>query len=97
MRITVNAKLQWINELYGRRFPIHSERKYCPIIVFKDQPNDDASWSAVILFEKQDKRGDILVKLTYLSEDAPFEYLYLGHEFSLFEGNKKVADGVIVR
>ena len=93
-RIRVSAKIQWLDKMYGERFSVPSDIKYCPIIVFDDH-EDQELWSATITFEKQDAEGDIWIKLTYLSDSAPFELLEKGRTFCLLEGNKKVAKGRI--
>lgn len=95
MRCEVKAKIQWMNGAYGDRFHIPSNVKYSPIIIFDDYLNDTELWSAMVTFEKQDKEG-VFIKLTYLSDSAPFERLCIGRTFSLFEGNKKVANGRII-
>lgn len=96
MKTVVDAKIQWVNSEYGQRFAVPSEAKYCPIIIFDNQPNDGFAWGAVILFKKRDSDGSCLTELTYLSESAPFERLTPGNTFTLFEGNKKVAHGIVL-
>ena len=63
------------------------DNRYCPIIVFPNKIAKDESWSADIYVKSQIGKYESIVKISYLSEDAPFELLR--------EGNRLVATGII--
>lgn len=95
MKKEVTARLWWVDELYGLKFSIVPDWRYCPIIKFENQPASPDLWSAIIYFERREHDGSLFIRLTYFSDSAPFEQLYSGHRFVLFEGNRKVAYGII--
>ncbi len=96
MKKEVVAVLHWSDEKYGRKFSVTQDWKYCPIIKFEDQPASTDLWSAIIYLVRQQHDGSLFARLTYFSDCAPFELLYSGHRFELFEGARKVANGVVL-
>jgi hypothetical protein len=53
-------------------------------------------WSADFVCSEVDENFSTIVEFAFLFEDAPMDYLVKGNQFELFEGNKKVASGVII-
>ena len=97
MKKSVRAKIQWIPREEGGRkntFPIGV--KYSPLIVFDAQKTDVVAWSAEIFV--LDHIGDLssIIKLSYLSSEAPVSYLVSGNSFKLYEGAKMVASGKVM-
>lgn len=48
------------------------------------------------MFNESIAGNESISTITYLVEEAPFELLQIGAEFALYEGQNKVATGVIV-
>lgn len=98
MKKVVKAQITWItHENGGRKNPPLPGTRYCPIVIFNamDQKNDEF-WSADFICTQVDTKMNSIVDFAFLVEDAPMGYLVKGNEFELFEGNKKVAFGIIV-
>ena len=95
MKKTVKANIYWTSvDKGGRKHILPIGMRYCPIIVFDEQPGDTL-WSAEIyntLVEGMKSFAD----LSYLVEDAPYYLLESGSKFLLYEGHNVVAEGVIV-
>ena len=97
MKKYVNANLDWITpECGGRKNPVKNQVKYCPIIVFKNKLIENSNWSAEIYCEVKIEKYRSKIRLSFLSDDAPFEFLHTGTEFDLFEGSMHVARGIII-
>ncbi|MBO4989476.1 MAG: hypothetical protein J6D37_04010 [Clostridia bacterium] len=103
------AKILWL--FSAKRIPPILKREdrkkqysYAPIIAFKGQyatPIWEGNvsrlplWSSVV-FNEEIKGKETISTITYLVENAPFEYLQIGAEFELYEGGTKVAIGKII-
>lgn len=98
MKKTVKAQITWISYLDGgRKHPPLAGTRYCPIVKFKNMKGKNGEyWSADFVCSEVDKNHSAIVDFTFLSEYAPIDYLVKGNQFELFEGNKKVAVGIIV-
>lgn len=98
MKKIVKAHITWTAyENGGRKNPPLAGTRYCPIVIFNNvKGNIGEFWSADFVCTEVDKNYSSIVEFTFLSEDAPMDYLVKGNEFELFEGNKKVASGVII-
>ena len=93
----MNTKIKWTTkEDGGRKLPMAVNIKYCPIITFPDAAYSIENWSAEIFVQSQINQYESNAKLSYLSEDAPFELLRVGAEFELREGSRLVATGIII-
>lgn len=96
MKEYVNVKIRWfMHESKARQRHIDKNVKYCPIIDFQDTLYNDIDWSAEIYSEEANDDGISNARLSFLSKDAPFELLQEGAEFTLREGCKIVAKGII--
>lgn len=90
------AYIKWISKENGGRNPIPIGNRYNPLIVFEGQKEEDGSWSADIYVEKHIDDCTSIIRLSYLVEEAPFRFLIHGNKFSLFEGRRLVAQGIII-
>lgn len=102
-----SAKIYWL--LKRNEIPRISKRKntnyiYNPIIVFQNQYdcpiwNDNKStvplWT-VIISNKKIRGRESIATLRYVVDNAPQELMQSNAKFELFDGKKKVADGVII-
>lgn len=98
MKKMAKAMITWIRqENGGRKDPPEIGTRYCPIVVFDAMvQNKDEFWSADFICTEVDEKMNSIVDFAFLVEDAPMELLVNGNKFNLFEGNKKVAFGVIL-
>lgn len=99
MKKIAKAKITWISkENGGRKNPPEPGIRYCPIVVFDVlNKNKDGFWSADFICTEVDEKMNSIVDFAFLAEDAPIELLVDGNRFELFEGNKKVAFGIILK
>jgi len=98
MKKIVKAQITCITYEYGgRKNPPLTGTRYCPIVIFNNVKRKSGEfWSADFVCTEVDENLSSIVEFSFLSEDAPMDYLVKGNEFELFEGNKKVASGVII-
>ena len=105
----VKAKIEW-NVLRKRIPPVLKQKDrqrynaYTPLIVFDnqyDRPIFEGKvshvplWSAVI-FNEEIIENVSLSLVSYLVDEAPYEFLKLGAKFKLYEGANFVAQGEII-
>ena len=101
----MNTKIKWLSPDEGGRktlIPITSngknDNRYCPIIMIQnvDNTKNTVNWSADIYIQSYTDKYESNAKVSYLSENAPFELLQVGRNFNLYEGNRLVATGQFV-
>lgn len=96
MRKSVKARIVWTESNGIRKVPLVGTR-YCPIIVFNSTKEQaDTYWSADFVINDIDTQFASIIDLSLLSEEAPEEYLIKDEYFKLYEGNKLVAEGIIM-
>ena len=102
MKKWMSAEIKWLTlKEGGRRVPVpvvlceKPDNRYCPVIVFPNAITNGESWSADIYIKLQISDYESIAKISYLSEEAPFELFQEGACFELYEGNKLVATGII--
>ena len=97
MKKAVKAQINWISlEDGGRKNILPVGMRYCPIIIFESDQSGDTLWSAEIYNTSIDGNHSI-ADVSYLVDDgAPFRLLQPGNRFSLYEGQRVVADGVVM-
>ena len=96
MKKTVQAHINWtLPEYGGRRNILPVGMRYCPIIVFESEQFDKTLWSAELYNIEIDGRSSV-ADVSYLVDEAPFHLLKQGNEFLLYEGQRVVAEGVVV-
>ena len=97
MKKAVKAQINWMSlEDGGRRSILPVGMRYCPIIIFESDQSDSTLWSAEIFNTSIEGRCSI-ADVSYLVDDgAPFRLLQPGNKFSLYEGQRVVAEGVVI-
>ena len=90
------AKINWIKPTEGGRtgnIPFNTE-KYAPRI--KVQTNQE-NWSLIVNNFKKVDNFTTLAKVHYLNIEKAPKNLFVGLNFELYEGPKKVARGIIIK
>lgn len=90
------AKIDWIKPTEGGRIgdiPFNTE-KYGPQI--KVRTNQE-NWSLIVNNFKKIDNFTTLAKVHYLNIEKAPENLFVGLNFELYEGPKKVARGIIIQ
>lgn len=91
-----DARIYWLPETQGGRRKIPSGDKYAPIIkIVNPMFKTDDFWSVFVVNKVFLNENETLSLLEYLSTDAP-DNLSKDVEFILYEGPKKVAQGIIL-
>lgn len=98
MKKVVKAQITWVIQGNGgRKNPPTPGTRYCPIVVFDAMTqNRNEFWSADFICTEVDSEMNSIVDFTFLAENAPMDYLVKGNKFEIFEGNKKVAFGIVI-
>ena len=97
MNKNFEAKIYWLSEMQGGRKTIPFSNTYAPIIkIDGDQFKTNDFWSVFIVNQKILSKYETLSHLKYLSDVAP-NNLVKGVKFTLYEGNRVVANGVVLR
>jgi hypothetical protein len=91
----VKARLSWIPMSSGGRSILPVGIRYCPLLVMSRGDDTGVSWSASV-FNKEIDGGDSIATVAYLVDNAPHHLLKEGAEFALYEGQKIVAQGVVL-
>ncbi len=96
MKSYVVAKVSWLSFEEGGRKKIPPKgTRYCPIIKVNNV-NLHGEWSVDFMCTEIDQNRKCVVRLGFLSPKAPIQLLVKDTGFELFEGNKKVARGVVL-
>ena len=96
MKKSVDAKICWVSyEEGGRKNTVPIGIKYSPLIFFDGQETSSIAWSAEIFVLEHIGDLSSIIKLSYLSPEAPRLCLESGNHFKLYEGAKIVASGEI--
>ena len=98
MKMKVEATLQWIRPEDGGRQMLPLGPKYSTVARFESQkePWLKEAWSLVIEFAEQpDASLSHQVKVGFLVDDAPNQFLAEGNAFELMEGSRVVAKGKV--
>ena len=95
MKKVAQARINWLPvEDGGRKNILPIAMRYCPIIVFPAEQSGSTLWSAEIYNTSIDGRTSV-ADVSYLVDDAPYHLLQSGNRFSLYEGQRIVAEGII--
>ena len=92
--LKAKVKVNWIPSEQGGRVALPDTEKYSTVSKFKEDDWKEVIWSVVLEFAQSPKsQGNLSIGECYFLNDeaAPHERLYLGNEFELYEGQKKVA------
>ena len=98
--VAVKAHVRWLRSDEGGRRNPPSGEQYSTVARFEDQTDEEwkkNAWSLVVDFtDGPDDAGRQIVSVRFLSENGPIEWLSPSRSFALFEGGKKVAEGVVL-
>ena len=96
MKRKFEAKIVWLSTEQGGRKEIPFSNKYAPIIKITKPLYDQCGfWSVFVMNKEMLSRNETLANIEYLSDAAPDD-ISVGTEFSLCEGNKLVASGIVI-
>lgn len=91
------ARIYWLTEAQGGRRDIPYSNKYAPIIkITKPQVKSNDFWSVFVFNKLKINNNETISNIQYLSVFAP-DNLYEDVEFLLYEGQKNIARGVVLR
>jgi len=100
MKPFAEAMISWVPQDQGGRKQIPPGPVYRGVARFEDDrdrwPNE--AWSIVVTLLRPygKRRHGHLAKVSFLSDEAPHEMLRSGARFSLMEGDRVVAKGVVL-
>ncbi|MCH4202443.1 MAG: hypothetical protein LKF69_01570 [Bacilli bacterium] len=91
------ARIKWLSKEEGGRQFLPSFDKYGAVIKVKkpSAPIEKIFWSLIIENQEQIGAFETISDVFYLTDDAP-DNLRKDVEFELYEGNKLVANGIIL-
>jgi hypothetical protein len=97
----ITAELRWLPAVRGgRRAPPEAGSRYSTLVRFSHETEEQwrkEAWSVIVdLLEPADASGVQKGDVRFLSENAPANWLQPGARFGLYEGERKVADGVVL-
>ena len=74
--------------------------RYSTVARFEEQTEEQwkkEAWSVVVELQgRPDESGHQVVAIRFLSKDGPTKWLQPSSKFSLYEGETKVAEGVVL-
>lgn len=95
------ARIRWLRADEGGRGSLPLGPLYSTVARFEDQTDEQwmtEAWSLVLEFQgNPDESGHQMVTVRFLSENGPSQWLSPSKTFALFEGTKKVAQGIVLR
>jgi len=93
----VLARVRFLSQGEGGRSHPPSGPSYSTVSRFPGARGTTDAWSLILDFVSQpDPSGEALVRVRFLSPDAPLELLSSGMRFELLEGPRAVARGEVV-
>lgn len=98
MNPTFKAQIKWLSkEQGGRNVPPPVGSRFGSIIVAKNERlnSKEACWSLIIEINEKTSELETVARVNYLSEEAPNK-LKKNFKFDLYDGNKLVAEGIIL-
>jgi len=94
------ARIRWLRADEGGRLQPPPGPRYSTVALFEEQTEEQwrhEAWSLVIdLHGQPDDSGYQFADIRFLAEDGPTKWLQPSCMFSLYEGEKKVADGIVL-
>ena len=89
------AVITWYKENQGGRKTIPPiGAKIYPTIRFEGE-NEIVPWSLWLINKEINSQTESLAEINFLMKNAPFDLLQIRKNFSLYEGARKIADGII--
>jgi hypothetical protein len=97
MSKVAKAWISWVPAAKGGRKKFPTGPTYCNVVHFRDDPKwPGEAWSLVIRKVRSYRGGRFwFATIEFLMEDAPHELLHAGARFSLHEGKKLAATGLV--
>jgi hypothetical protein len=95
----VRADLRWLTQEQGGRFAPPLGPTYSSVARFSVQSDDEwmkEAWRVVVIFISEpdlERRHEVAIR--FLVPEAPQDYLSPGSRFSLMEGMRAVAEGIV--
>jgi len=94
------AQIRWLRaDESGRRQPPPGPR-YSTVARFEEQTEAqwmNEAWSLVLELQgRPDASGQQFATVRFLSDDGPTKWLQPSSKFDLYEGNRKVAEGIVL-
>lgn len=101
---TAQARISWTTVEEGGRNTLPIGQQYSTVVWFEAEANHwpDTGWSVVVECtelcsgELSPQTRETCATIRFLSPDAPVELLHPGSRFGLFEGRRKVAQGIVL-
>src|ERR1035438_8793420 len=97
--MAVATRIRWLRADEGGPIYLKGTR-YSTVARFEQQTEEEwkvEAWSLVIEFDgPPDESGHQLAAVRFLSEKGPTKWLQPSSKFSLYEGDKKVAEGIVL-
>lgn len=94
------AKIYWLKPDQGGRkqgVPLHI-KKYCPIVSVDGEKIFSGSTYGLLCYSFEELSEYVtLSQIRFLNTTAAPDVLYVGAKLELYEGAKKVAEGVVVK
>lgn len=94
------AEIRWLRASEGGRLQPPPGPRYSTVARFEEQSEEqwkNEAWSLVIeLHGQPDESGHQVAAIRFLSEDGPTKWLRPSSKFALYEGEKKVAEGIVL-
>ena len=92
------ARIRWLSAATGGRQTFPAGPKYSTVARFPSQSDwEREAWSIVADFDGPvNEGGEVTADIRFLSASAPHDLLCRGGTFELYEGAKKVAEGVVL-
>jgi hypothetical protein len=94
------AQIRWLRASEGGRLQPQPGPRYSTVARFEEQTEEQwkhEAWSLVIeLHGQADNSGHQFADIRFLSNDWPTNWLQPSCKFCLYEGEKKVADGIVL-
>jgi hypothetical protein len=94
------AEIRWLSPDEGGLLRPPTGPRYSTVARFEGQTDEEwrkEAWSLVLDFQgTPDESGRHIVAMRFLSEEGPAQRLSPSRTFALFEGAKKVAEGIVL-
>jgi hypothetical protein len=94
------AQIRWLRAEEGGRLHPPPGPQYSTVARFEDQTQEQwekEAWSLVVELQgSPDESGHQVAAIRFLSENGPMKCLQRSSKFSLYEGERKVAEGAVV-
>lgn len=94
------ARIRWLPANEGGRQQPPPGPHYSTVARFQEQTEEQwthDAWSLVIeLYGQPDDFGHQFADIRFLADDGPTNWLQPSSKFWLYEGHKKVADGIVL-